>query len=490
MPKGLKHIDKENFTDQVISEKLYSAESYSATVRLAVVLINTVAYVLLMDKEHTIPWLAYTIIIGALIYSFYVVAFRPFEKYAIQRTSYFTAISDGIFIVLWIMATGYASSPFYLLWYISIIAVGQRFAFRKTLITSAVYALAYVVILRTDIGAIVSAEMFLRVLYIPVTGVLAAFFAREFENQVEDKLKARMSEIKALEAQEVQQQLLEELQTIQKNLEEMVAQRTEELEALNKDLKIEIEQKESAQRAQQQSVESLERINQELESFAYVTSHDLKAPLRGIATIADWLQSDYQDKLDEDGKTNLNLLKQRVKRMNDLIDGILKYSKVGTSDEEVEEVDFRELVQECVDLLLVPDNMKVSIEQDFPTVKGNRTLMLQVMQNLLSNAYKYANKEDGFIKIGAAREEKEWVITVTDNGSGIPEAYHNKVFEMFQSLEDKNDAQSTGVGLAIVKKVVTGWGGKIWVTSPKEGGAAFNFTIPYQMTNEAAHDQA
>lgn len=484
MASKSKHIDKENITDQVISEKLYSAESYSASVRLAVVLINTIAYVVLMDKENTIPWLAYSIIATAIVYSFYVVVWRPYEKYAIQRTSYFTAVTDGLMIVLWIMATGYAASPFYLLWYISIIAVGQRFAFRETLMTSAVYALAYVVLLRTDIGPIASAEMFLRVLYIPVTGVLAAFFAREFENQVEDKLKARLSEIKAIEAQEVQQQLLDELQTIKKNLEDMVVQRTRELQELNKDLKQEIEHKEAAQRAQQQSVESLERINQELESFAYVTSHDLKAPLRGIATIADWLQSDYEDKLDDDGKNNLRLLKQRVERMNDLIDGILKYSKVGSSDEELEEIELKPLVQECVDLLLVPENMKISIDGDFPVIEGNRTLMVQVMQNLLSNAYKYANNESGIIRIEGKLNGQECVISVTDNGKGIPEAYHEKVFEMFQSLEDKNNAQSTGVGLAIVKKVVTGWGGRIWVTSPADGGAAFHFTIPNEMTKK------
>ncbi|MBP9151409.1 MAG: hypothetical protein KBF73_03920 [Flavobacteriales bacterium] len=481
MSSGQKHIDKENLTDRVISEKLYSAESYSATVRLAVVLINTVAYVFLMDKENTIQWLAYSVMVAALIYSFYVVLFRPFERYAIQRTSYLTAISDGVFIVLWIMSTGYAASPFYLLWYVSIVAVGQRFAFRETLMVSAVYALSYVILLRVDIGAIVSAEMFLRVLYIPVTGVLAAFFAREFENQVEDKLKARTSEIKAIEAQGVQQQLLVELHTIKQNLEQMVEQRTTELEQLNENLKQEIEQKEVAQRAQQQSVESLERINQELESFAYVTSHDLKAPLRGIATIADWLQSDYEDKLDEDGKVNLRLLKQRVQRMNDLIDGILKYSKVGRLDEQLEDVEFGELVQECVDLLPIPEKMKVSIDGSFPVTEGNRTLMFQVIQNLLSNAYKFANEESGLIRVEGKFNDQEWIVSVSDNGKGIPEAYHEKVFEMFQSLEDKNDGQSTGVGLAIVKKVVTGWGGRIWVTSPTDGGASFHFTIPHKM---------
>lgn len=465
---------EENLTEQVIAEKLYSAESYSATVRMAIVVINTVAYVFLMDKSTAIPWLANTIIVGALLYSIYVVGFRPFEKYSLMRTSQFTFLSDAIFVTLWIVATGNASSPFYLLWYVSIIAVGQRFSFRETILTSALYALIYVIILRVDIGAIASADLFLRVLYIPVTGTLAAFFSQEFANQVEDKLKAKKAELKAIAAQKKQEELLNELQQIRANLEKSVEERTQEL-------KREIFAKERVQRLQDQLLRNLERTNAELESFAYVTSHDLKAPLRGIATIVDWMQSDYGDKLDENGRENLKLLKLRTQRMNDLIEGILQYSRAGKHDEDVQKVAVRDVIDETIKLLPVPEHVTIDINGDFPVAKVNHTTILQVFENLITNAYKYSDPEKGEIVITGEKQGKEWQISVANNGAGIQKEYHNKIFEMFQMLGDAKDTNSTGVGLAIVKKIITNWGGRIWVESDVGVGATFLFTLPASM---------
>lgn len=450
MSDQAQHIERNDLAAQVVAEKLYSAESYSATVRLAVVLINTIAYVILMDKAGTIPWLAYSVMAVSLIYSFTVVVYRPFDKFALKKTSYFTFISDGLFITLWIIATGASASPFYLLWYVSVIAVGQRFSFRATLVTSAFYALVYVLILRYDIGAIASADMFLRVVYIPVIGVLAAYFAQEFSAQVEDKLKA-------IKAQEKQENLLEELRTIQAQLEDRVERRTAEL---------------------QRTLAKLERSNEELENFAHVTSHDLKAPLRGISTIADWLADDYGDKLDETGKQNLAQLKQRTEKMNDLIDGILRYSKVGLSNDVFEKIDMNVVVEDCVNDLLEKENLSKKIEGSFPTIEYNKVLVEQVIQNLLSNAYKYSNSEAAKITLSGEPSEEGWVISVADNGKGIKEELREKVFEMFQTLENKTNTDSTGVGLAIVKKVVNGWGGTIWVQESADAGADFRFTIP------------
>lgn len=478
MPNRLNHKDQQNLAAQVIAEKLYTAESYSASVRLAVVLINTIAYVVLMDKTDTISWLAYAVIGVSLVYSFAVVVYRPFDKFALRETSYFTFISDGLFITLWIIATGSAASPFYLLWYVSAIAVGQRFSFQSTLLTSAVYALIYVLILKVDIGAIASADMFLRVLYIPIVGVLAAYFSKEFEAQVEDKLKAKLSEMNALEAQEKQQELLTELRTIQKELEERVEQRTGELNQLNQNLKQQIVEKEKAQKAQRQALIKLERSNAELENFAHVTSHDLKAPLRGISTIADWLLADYADKLDDDGIQNLHQLKQRSKKMNDLIQGILEYSKAGVSNDAFETVDLAQVITTSMNELLDKKALQKTIIGTYPKIEYNRVLVEQVVQNLLSNAYKYCNKEAGDITVKGKQVENEWTISVADNGKGIPEMYREKVFGMFQSLENKNSTDSTGVGLAIVKKIVVGWGGRIWIDEQASGGAIFSFTIP------------
>lgn len=488
MASKLNHIEHENLTDQVIAEKLRSAENYTASVRLIVVLINAIVYLLLMDKTETIPWLAYTVIAVSLIYSLWMVVYRPFDKFALDKTSYSSFISDAIFITLWIIATGFAASPFYLLWYVSIIAAGQRFSFRSTLLTSALYALIYVIILRIDIGPITSADTVLRVLYIPIIGVLAAYFSQEFESQVEDKLKARISENEALNAQKKQAELLEELRTIQKELENRVESRTAELNELNENLKQQVTETTRAQEAQKHILEKLEQSNAELENFAHVTSHDLKAPLRGISTIADWLQTDYSDKLDDEGKKNLAQLKLRAKKMNDLIDGILKYSKAGVSDDAFEVIDMRQIVVDSLNDLLDVEGLKKTVFGTYPKMEYNRILVEQVIQNLLSNAYKYTDENKGEITVTGNKLKSEWCISVADNGKGIPESYHRKIFEMFQTLENKSNTDSTGVGLAIVKKIVTGWGGKIWIDEPVGGGAIFKFTIPFKITKNISNE--
>ncbi len=282
-------------TESVIQQKLFSAESYSAPIRLVIVLINTVAYYLLMDKSLSIPWLANLIIGTALFYSFYLVVFKPFERVSLRWTSYLTFIADGAFVGIWIIATGYSESPFYLLWYVSIIAVGQRFSFNVTIFTSLIYALTYVVILRIDIGAIASAEMFLRVLYIPITGALAAFFSSEFENQVEDKLRARRSEMAALSAQAKQEELLEQLRQTQKELERRVAERTGDLQALNEELKHEIAEKEGVQRSQRQILESLERTNAEVEKLLWVVSKtDNSMAVASEKGLIEWVNEGFE----------------------------------------------------------------------------------------------------------------------------------------------------------------------------------------------------
>lgn len=456
MSDQAQHIERDDLAAQVVAEKLYSAESYSATVRLAVVLINTIAYVILMDKAGTIPWLAYSVMAVSLIYSFTVVVYRPFDKFVLKKTSYFTFISDGLFITLWIIATGASSSPFYLLWYVSVIAVAQRFSFRSTLLTAASYALIYVLILRYDIGAIASADMFLRVVYIPIIGVLAAYFAQGFTAQVADKLKA-------IRSQEKQEDLLEELRTIKVQLEDRVERRTAEL---------------------QRTLAKLERSNEELENFAHVTSHDLKAPLRGISTIADWLADDYGDKLDETGKQNLVQLKQRTRKMNDLIDGILRYSKAGMSNDALETIELEKLVSDCVNDLLEKESITKTVLGSFPTIEYNKVLVEQVIQNLLSNAYKYANGKAALITVSGEPYNDGWVISVADNGKGIKKELREKVFEMFQTLENETNTDSTGVGLAIVKKVVNGWGGQVWVDENPSGGAVFRFTLPSKLIKD------
>ena len=233
--------------------------------------------------------------------------------------------------------------------------------------------------------------------------------------------------------------------------------------------------------ALQKSTGKLKAANQDLQDFAYVVSHDLKAPLRGISTLAGWISTDHRESLDEDGQEKLDLLLVRVRRMNDLIDGILKYSRVGRSREEMATVDCNELLAETVDLLAPGEKFTVSVQENLPVVTADRTKLGEVFQNLISNAVKYIDKAHGYINVGCEPVGDSWKFHVADNGPGIEEKYHEKVFQIFQTLGPKDTPGSTGVGLAVVKKIVEQMGGEIWIESVPGEGATFFFTLPSRL---------
>jgi PAS domain S-box-containing protein len=239
-----------------------------------------------------------------------------------------------------------------------------------------------------------------------------------------------------------------------------------------------ITENKKAQAVQNQLLEQLASANQELKDFAYVVSHDLKAPLRGIKTIADWIATDYADKLDSDGKEQLSLLSNRVDRMHNLIDGILQYSRIGRTEEEKVEINLNELVTEIIDMLVPPANITITVENVLPTITSERTRMTQLFQNLLSNAVKYMDKPKGQIKVGCVEEDDFWKFNVTDNGPGIEEKHFEKIFKIFQTLVPRDEFESTGIGLTVVKKIVELYKGKIWVESKVGEGTTFFFTLP------------
>jgi PAS domain S-box-containing protein len=235
-----------------------------------------------------------------------------------------------------------------------------------------------------------------------------------------------------------------------------------------------------AEQRQEQLLEQLEKINQELKDFAYIVSHDLKAPLRGISTLVKWISTDYADKLDQEGKEQMDLLLNRVERMHNLIDGILQYSRVGRVREEKTQLNLNELVPDIVDILAPPENITITIENELPMMECEKTRITQVFQNLLSNAIKYMDKPQGQIKVGCVDEEDCRRFSVTDNGPGIEEKYFEKIFQMFQTLRPRDEVESTGVGLTVVKKIVEMYGGRIWVESIVGEGSTFLFTLPNQ----------
>lgn len=225
-------------------------------------------------------------------------------------------------------------------------------------------------------------------------------------------------------------------------------------------------------------VKELESSNKELKDFAYIVSHDLKAPLRGINTLVNWILSDYADKIDEGGKEQLNLLAGRVDRMHNLIDGILQYSRAGQTQEEQVKVNLNELLPEIIESVSAGENIKIEIENELPTILCEQTRITQVFLNLLSNAIKYTDKPEGRIKVGCVEEGDFWKFSVCDNGSGIEEKYCEKIFTMFQTLSRQDEIETTGIGLSIAKKIVEMYGGKIWVQSEVGKGSTFFFTFP------------
>jgi signal transduction histidine kinase len=283
-----------------------------------------------------------------------------------------------------------------------------------------------------------------------------------------------------------------ELVKAKEELELRVRERTAELTTTNKHLTVEIGEREKAERGQTQLLKELESVNQELKDFAYIASHDLKAPLRAIKTLADWISTDYAAKLDQDGQEQLKLLRHRVDRMHNLIDGILQYSRIGRVREKNVDVHLDTLLPEIIDMLAPPAHIKIIVETELPTVRCEETRITQVFQNLISNAVKYMDKPEGLIRVGCCdcRDQNEfWKFSIADNGPGIEEKHWERIFKIFQTLKPRDEFESTGIGLTVVKKIVEMYGGKIWLESEVGKGTTFFFTFPKAGAPELSPEQ-
>lgn len=283
---------------------------------------------------------------------------------------------------------------------------------------------------------------------------------------------------KALQVEITERKLVEnELRQYKERLEELVEQRTTELATANKQLQMEILQRQKSQERMSELLQELKNTNQELNDFAHIVSHDLKAPLRGIGLLSEWLLNDYADKFDEEGKDLVNRIIKRVNKLQNLIDGILEYSRVGRIREEKREVDLNYLVRDVIELLELSKNIQIEINNSLPIIYCEKNKIEQVFQNLLSNAIKFLDKPQGKIIVSCTEEDDYWQISIADNGIGIEERYFTKIFQIFQKLSSTQDSDSTGIGLSIVKKIVEMYGGNIWVESKVEQGSTFFFTL-------------
>ena len=225
-------------------------------------------------------------------------------------------------------------------------------------------------------------------------------------------------------------------------------------------------------------IAALEKSNRDLDQFAYVTSHDLRAPLRGIANLAAWIEEDLGDRLTDRGREHMRLLSGRVHRLEGIIQGVLDYSRAGRCADDPIEVDTGELAREVVELLAPPAHVETRIDANMPTLLSERVPLQQVLLNLVANALKHNCSDKPVIEVGAEPTPDGWELYVRDNGPGIAPRYHAQIWGLFQTLVSRDKLESTGIGLAIVRKIVEAHGGRAWVESDEGRGATFRFTWP------------
>ncbi len=219
----------------------------------------------------------------------------------------------------------------------------------------------------------------------------------------------------------------------------------------------------------------LEKSNEELGEYAHIVSHDLKSPLRSINALINWLREDYESVLDDSGLKNISLIEQTLEKMEHLINGILNYSSINNTDLKNTDVDINSVLQDIINTIYIPNHITVTSLQRLPTVKGDKTRIQQLFQNIISNAVNYIDKETGTVSVSFQENQSHYIFEIKDNGIGIEKEHFDKIFKIFQSLG--NNKNSTGIGLSIVKKIVEAYEGEIWLKSEPKVGTSFFFSL-------------
>lgn len=223
-------------------------------------------------------------------------------------------------------------------------------------------------------------------------------------------------------------------------------------------------------------LQNLEKQNKELNDYTHAVSHDLKAPLRNINALINWVKEDNLDKFDEQTLKSFDKMLQNLEKMDDLIIAILDYSSIDKIDTVSTNFNLNEVVNDCLKKLEIPTNFKINVSDVLPNVHGDKQRMTQVFQNLVQNAIDYNKCDSPSIEIDCTENEEFQTIRIKDNGIGIKKEYTNKIFDSFMKLH--NNFNSAGLGLSIAKRIIESKGGKIWVESEENSGSTFYFTIP------------
>lgn len=233
---------------------------------------------------------------------------------------------------------------------------------------------------------------------------------------------------------------------------------------------------------QAEAEEELRRTQADLEQFAYVASHDLKSPLRGISNLASWIREDIQQALNGPTAEYFELLEGRIRRMETLLDDLLAYSRAGREHASVAPFWLDEFLEDLVEFVSPPDEFEIEIQSEHIRVTTTPTPLRTVVQNLVQNSFKHHDRRRGHLLVATAVDEEsnELIIEVEDDGPGIPPRFHDKVFAIFETLRPRDEVEGSGIGLALVRRLVEDAGGVIELQSPvnNDRGACFRLTWP------------
>lgn len=272
-------------------------------------------------------------------------------------------------------------------------------------------------------------------------------------------------------------------QRLNDHLEFIIKERTDRLYKINQELMINFSELEIQKEKAENKSKELEKSNKDLEGFAYVASHDLKSPLRGLDQLASWIAEDIKEGRTDETQENLRLMRNRIQRMERLLTDLLEYSRVGRKESIIQMVNTRVVVEELFKFSSPPEKFQLKLKGDFPCFQTMSVPFEQLIFNLLNNAIKHHHKEEGVITVTSNETESDYIFAFSDDGPGIDRKYHQLIFEMFKSLKPRDEVEGSGMGLALIKKTLDTYAGSIEIHSSLGEGTTFIVSWPKTVKN-------